>query len=37
MGDNLINYTDLNQVVDIYGYDPFERIEEFIMRDYSKI
>lgn len=32
MGDNLINYTDLNQVVDNYGYDPFERIEEFILR-----
>lgn len=32
-GDKLINYTDLNQVIESYGYDPFERIEEFILRE----
>ena len=29
----MINYTDLNQVIENYGYDPFERIEEFILRE----
>lgn len=33
MGENMINYTDLNQVIESYGYDPFERIEEFILRE----
>lgn len=32
-GDNLINHKDLNQVIESYGYDPFERIEEFILRE----
>ena len=32
-GEKMINYRDLNQVVDNYGYDPFERIEEFILRE----
>lgn len=32
-GDKLINYTDLNQLIESYGYDPFERIEEFILRE----
>lgn len=29
----MINYTDLNHVVDNYGYVPFERIGEFILRE----
>ena len=32
MGENMINYTDLNHVIESYGYGPFERIEEFILR-----
>ncbi len=32
-GEKMINYADLNQVVENYGYDPFERIEEFILRE----
>lgn len=32
-GDKLINHKDLNQVIESYGYDPFDRIEEFILRE----
>lgn len=32
-GEKVINYADLNQVVESYGYDSFERIEEFILRE----
>lgn len=33
LGGNMINYSDLNQVIENYGFDPFERIEEFILRE----
>ena len=33
LGEIMQNYVDLYEIVADYGYDPFERIENFILRE----
>lgn len=33
LGENMINNAELTEIINHYGYDPFETIENFILRE----
>ena len=33
VGENMINNAELTEIINHYGYDPFETIENFILRE----